>query len=326
MDNIDEYKSIFYEILNGVSSVLHSSFNQIFVKHLSYVELAQFDIKYNLYLDEAKKQGILTFKEKEKEIIKDGLWKENDEIDLEINQKIIQDLSINYSKDYLYSRRKRIKQEIESFQNKISSLKLKKAFFIGQVAEDFANNKTLYYRIVNSFFKDKNCSDLLIKNDDIEDEYEELQKLYYKIQDKLSQDNIKKISLFPFFLNIYSLCQDNVYSFYGRPIIELSNYQVDLASYGRYFKHILSERQDIPKDVLNDPNQIMEWLDINENAKKAGIIGDEETSDGSKSIVGGTAEDLKYLGIKTQERFSLRKELDKRGGKMGAEDLFQLTK
>ena len=326
MENTEEYKSIFFQIINGYTPVYHSCFGHIYLKHLTYIELSQLDVSYTSYLMEAKSKGILTFKEKESQVVRDGLWKDNDEIELDMNQKIVQDLRINYSKDYLASRRKKIKKDIDLFQNKVDALKLKKAYYIGQVAEDFAGVQLIYNKIVNSFFADKKCSQLLIVNDEIDEEYDELRSLYYTTQEKLCQENIKKVALFPFFMNIYTLCQDDAHAFYGKSIVDLTNYQADLASYGRYFKHILSERQDIPKEVLNDPNQIIEWIEIQDNAKKAGIIGDDDTGDGSKSIVGASSEDLKLLGIKTQERFSLRQELEKHGGKLNSDQLYNLTK
>lgn len=326
MENTEEYKSIFFSIINGNSPVYHSYFGHIFIKHLSYVELAEFDTQYNVYLNESKSKGILSYKEKEQQIIRDEFWKSDDEINLEINEKIIQDLKINYSKDYLYSRRQHIKKEIESYQNKINSLRFKKSHYIGQVAEDFANRKLIYNKIINSFFTDKKCLNLLIENDDVDDEkYEELQKLYYINQEKLNADNIKKISLSPFFTNIFYLCEDNAYSFYGKPIVNLSNYQCDLILFGRYFKNIMSQRHDIPKEIANDPNELIEWIEIRDNAEKAGIIGDNNPGDGSMSVVGGTKKDLELLGIKPEQRFSLKKELEKGGGKLTADKLFELT-
>lgn len=326
MENVEEYKSIFFNIINGYSNAFHSQFNQVFIKHLTYIELSELEVKYVEYLNQAKSQGILPYKEKEEQVIFNGLWKQNDEIDLEINEKAIRDLKINYSKDFLYSRRQILKEQIQSFQNKINSLRLKKSYYIGQVAEDFANRKLVYDRITNSFFKNKDCSDLLINNDDIDDEkYEELQRIYYINHEKLSTENIKKIALSPFFTSIYHLCQDNAYSFYGKPIVELTNLQCDLISYGRYFKNLLSQRQDIPKEIMNNPNELMEWIEIRDNAEQAGIIGDNDNADGSKSIVGGTKKDFEMLGIKTEERFSLRKELEKSGGTLNAAKMFELT-
>ncbi len=310
MEKIEEYKSIFFSIINGYSTAFNPTFGQIFIKHLDCIETAKFEVQYDIYLNDAKSQGISTFKQKESQILKDGLWKEDDEINLEINEKIIQDLKINYSKEYLFSRRQNIKKQIESFQNKIGSLRLKKAYFIGQVAEDFANRKLIYDRIINSFFKDESCSIPLIIDNEIEDsEYNQIQKMFYFHQERINIDNIKKIALSPFFTNIYYLCKDDAFSFYGKPIIKLTTYQCDLIFFGNYFKNILSERQDIPREIMNDPNQLIEWIEIRDNAQKAGIIGDDdEKSDGSMSIMGGTKKDLEMLGIATEQKFSLKKE------------------
>lgn len=324
-----EYKSIFFEILNSTSSISHSFFGSIFIKHLSYLEVSDLDIKYNVYLNEAINSGIPTYKEKEKQIISDKLWTDNDEIELIQNQKIVQDLRIDYSKDYLISRRRNTKKQIKEFQSKINSLEFKKSHYIGSVAEEFANKKLMYYRIINSFHINKECTQVLVSQDEIEDDkYEELMDLYIKHNDRFNADNIKKIALYPFFSNIFSLCDDNVYTFFGKPIVQLTNYQTELFYFGRYFKNILSNHSEIPKEVLSNPDELMDWIDIQNNAKKAGIIsdGEDDAQDGSMSVMGATKEDLEALGLKVNQRFNLGEELKKSGGKLNAEQLYNLTK
>ena len=155
MKNFEEYRVIFSEIINRFSPVIHSNFSEIFIKHFTYLEIGELDIKYNTFLNEATKRGLPTYKKREEDIILEGLWSQKDETNLAQNERFVQDLKINYSKDYLHSRRIRLKKDIEESEIKLDGFRLKKDHAIGSTAESFANKKLTYYKIIQSFFKNK---------------------------------------------------------------------------------------------------------------------------------------------------------------------------
>lgn len=322
LDNI-----VFSEILNGYSVLIDSRGVQLYIKHLSYLDTGAIDSKYNQFLEEAIKGGIPKYKDREEFITKEKLWTTSDEIDLNQYEKMIKDLNANYSTEFLYSRRLKLKEQIDQNSQFLSRLKIKKNHYIGNTAEQWASNRLLSNRISASFFSDESLTCKVV-NDDLEDSYfDELFELYHKNRDKLGDSRIKRISLSSFFTNIFYLCADDAYNFYGKPIIKLTDYQINLFAYGRYFKHILSQREDIPKDVMQDPDEILDWIELRNNAEKAKVIGNDQDNKngGGGSIIGATKEDYKRLGIDIGKGSNaLSEALKKKGGTLKADDLMKM--
>lgn len=326
MRELNEYRVIFSEIIGGFSVIHHNQFGPLYIKHLSYLDISNFDVYYHNFFKEARDQKIPTYKEREEYILKNGLWENNDELSLIQNEKMLQDLKITFSKEFLVSKRNKQKIEIESTEQRVNALKLKKNYYIGYTAEAYASNKLHNYRVVNSLYQDSSLSKPFdsLDTDFQEKEFEELCKLYSFFQDRFGGEALKKISISPFFTNIFYLSPDEPNAFYGKPIINLTMYQADLWSYARYFKSIISENSNhIPKEIMNDPDDLMEWIELRNNAKSAGLF-DEKEDAGSSSIPGATKEDLNKLGIKTNAVFNLSEELKKKGGKLSTEDLYNL--
>ena len=103
--------------------------------------------------------------------------------------------------------------------------------------------------------------------------------------------------------------------------------QGELFSYGKYFKHILSEMKNKPHpDVMDDPDKLIELYNVGQNADK--IKQSMENADAS-TVVGATSEDLERMGLKApsdepQQGISLAEEAAKKGGKLSMEDLMNL--
>lgn len=328
--NQEFYRILFSEVINGFTLTNHSVFGQVFIKHFSYVEVGQIDSVYNTYLETAEKQGIPTYKEREKQIIADGFWTQKEEDYINDNEKLVTNLKINISKDYLPSRRKILRSQINEIQKDINKYKLRKDYFIGQTAEHYANKKLTFYKIINSYFKDVESKEKLIQNPDEEirgdESYYELISLYNKYQEKFDSDNMRMLSISPFFTSIFYLSSDDAFSFYGKPIVNLTNYQADLYSYARYYKSVISQfGSSIPNEIKNNPEELSEWVDVRQNATEQKIIGDDNQDGGGGSIVGANSEDLKILGIVVPKKNPLFEELKKKGGTLNKDDLFRLT-
>lgn len=324
MKDGQNYNILFSEIINGYSRLIHNSIGDIFLKHLSYTEISDLDVNYYKFIDIAKKNRFPIYKEREEQIIKDGSWKRGDEIELIEYEKLVQNLKISYSKEFLHSKRLIIKGQIESCNEGLNRLRIKKNYYIGKTAEQWANNKITEYKISNSLFLDDKFTKKII-NDELlsEESHGELLDIYYSCEEKFNSDSIKKLSLSGFFTNIFYLCEDDVMSFYGKPVIKLTDYQVSLFTYARYFKNILSQRSDIPKELASNPDEIINWIELKTNAEKAKVFDEEEVS--ASSLIGATKDDYKRLGIETGSgNNKLNETLKKKGGVLRAEDLMNI--
>ncbi len=322
-----DYHILFSEILNGFSLLVHSFYGDIYLKHFSYLEIGNLDSKYNSFFQQARNKGYPTYKDREEFILKEKLWTQSDESDLVSYDKMLSNLRISHSKDYLHSRRKMYKKQIEDNEQFLNRLIFKKDFYIGNTAEKWASRQLTYYKITNSYFKDLTCKEKLINNEeelDNDDIYFELIKLHNENQEKFNQETVKRLALSPFFCGIFYLSEDNAFNFYGKPIVNLTNYQVDLFQMSKYFKHILSNNPNIPAEVKSNPEELIEWITLQTNAKEQKIIGDD-TKEGNMSIVGATKDDYKRLGIQISDDKKMREALRKHGGNLTKEQLFELN-
>ena len=138
---------------------------------------------------------------------------------------------------------------------------------------------------------------------------------------------LKRIALADFFTNIFYLCDDNVFNFYGKPVINLTFHQIEIYSYGRYFKSILQNSEDkIPEHIAEDPDKLIEWAESSKNVKDVLEKSSVSDKDGAAtSIVGATKEDLAKAGISQDEDvIDLSKKAQEQGGKLTMEDLMKL--
>jgi aryl carrier-like protein len=113
---------------------------------------------------------------------------------------------------------------------------------------------------------------------------------------------------------------------YGKSIVYLTFYQIEIFGYAKYFKNQLSYAKHKPADeYFEDPDKLIEWLESSKNVEE--LL--EKTSNSkadtvSTSIIGATKEDLKKAGLDESNSISLTEEAKKRGGTLSMEDLMKL--
>jgi hypothetical protein len=327
-------KIIFSEIIKGYSKKNIEGIGTLFFKHINNQDSADIDIYNQQFTEKAKSMGLPTEKEQEAYLIKEDLWQESKNKRIIELEKFVNNLKVTKSKLFIKSQIDQINKEIDKNDAELKALKHERKDLIGFTVEDYTFKKINEYYMYVSLFKDEFLKERFFKESD----YEELDnneiilliKNYNEVTNKFSDHNLKKISLMGHFSNIFQLSKDDPFIFYGKPLVELSFYQIELFSYGRYFKNILTNAKTKPPQYLmQDPEGLIEWFEgsknvediLNKNSKVA------QKDNVATSIVGASYEDLKRLGVKTEDKGSdidLAKEAAKKGGKLNMEDLMKL--
>jgi hypothetical protein len=323
------------EILNGYSPIYSEKFGQIFVKHFSNLDNSFVDQEYNKYYQLALQNNLSTLEQREKEIEEEGLWTKENVVKLRESEKILPTLKITKSKLFREIDVKSIQNQIDQTESEISKLKFIKNALIGITAESFANKKSNEFFIYQSLFDDQN----LVKRKFSEDEYNELDPaeihelvdIYNSSKDKFNEKNIKKIAFSPQFSNAFYLCNDDPYSFYGKPVIKLTLYQIDIFANAKYFKSIIqNSSKAVPQEVLTDPDRLVDWFNATKTADQ--LISDaeknlaksgKESGGGGISIVGASSSDLKKIGIESDGNNNLMKMAMAKGGSLNFEDIIR---
>lgn len=336
MDPIEaqrDTRSGFNEIVAGYTPFRFRR-NELFIKHFGAKDQIEIDSIYRGALEKLKERGVPTSEEKSKQLIRDKLWLTDDDEKMKVMVSQVEHLRKTKKLLFLKSQIEEQQKEIDKIEKDYLILLMKKNELFGKTAEFFANKRVSDHCVVNSIYNDASFSEPFFSKSsilDLDDEMmDEITAAYNKAVKKFEELNIKKIALSNLFQNYYYLSK-SVYEFYGRAIVDLTFYQVQLVTFGDYYKNILHEGSNKPPiEVANDPEKLEEWITGAAHAKKVAenTIGKNDDGEGQTftSLVGAKKEDLEHLGMKNKHSntVSLSDKVREKGGRLDKKDLMAL--
>jgi len=322
-----KYKKAFRDIKNGFSEIKVLE-NLFYLKHLSLEDQVDIDQIYDHYFDEAKSRGVPTNDETLKRLIEEKQWTNRQESLIKQEEDLIENFQKQKKTLFLKSEILRINDDIESAQKRLYDLKNTKAAFFNRTAESYAEERVNDFYILKCLYKDKKLSVVAFEEDQFDDIDSEtltcIIKQYSEVYKNINDNTIQHLVLQDFF-NLYMPFAENPNEFFGKSVCELTYNQVKLLIYARFFKNIFQQNDKMPQEIKNDPDKIIDYVNANENAKKA-IENKNNKENQATSIVGATSEDLEYIGIKAkgQKTLSLADEAKKKGGSLSMDDMMKL--
>tara|TARA_B100000519_G_scaffold15442_1_gene11394 strand:- start:1222 stop:2214 length:993 start_codon:yes stop_codon:yes gene_type:complete len=320
-------KLIFSEIIEGYSFVPSKLFGDLKIKHINNFDAAKTDIKNHYYFEKAVSQGLEKREDKIDYLIKEKLWDPEKDKQAKRLEDMLKGMRKTKSKLILQTQIDAINKDIEENELQLSAILAEKETIIGFTAEEYAQRRINEYYMYISIL-DEN-GNRLFKEDEFqeldEEQVAEIMTVYSKNNEKFKAEVLKKIALADFFTNIFYLCEDNVFNFYGKPVINLTFYQIEIYSYGRYFKSLIQNSEDkIPDHIVEDPDKLIEWAQSSKNVKEVLEKNSGEEA-GASSIMGATKEDLAKAGVnQDQDVIDLSKKAEEQGGRLSMDDLMKL--
>jgi len=248
---------IYHDIANGYT---YNSEKDSYIRHFTESDSAKTEITKRKYLFEAEKAGLLSEKEKLELLDSYGHWTKEQE--KEYKEALEELNSLRYSLKRLI-----IPLQVQDMEGKIEA-KIKEInekfsdryTLLGTTREQFANNKASINHIIKSFYKDSRLLIPFLSEEEFDYTTDAEIEVFINIYDEAhriyTEKNIKRIAVCPFFLNSYLLAGDDIFSFWGKPIYQLTIYQLSLLQKGRYYKNILSE-----PGVISPPEEFYDNLD-----------------------------------------------------------------
>ena len=323
-----ELKLVFSEIVEGYSLTRSELFGDLKIKHINNYDSAKTDIKNNYYFEKAVSQGLPKREEKLEYLIKEKLWDPEKDKEADRLKEMLKGMNRTKSKLFLQAQIDAIKKDIVDNEIKLSNILAEKESVIGFTAEEYANRRINEYYMHISIL-DEEGKQLFGENefDELEqDQVNDIMQVYEKNNRKFKAEILKKISLADFFTNIFYLCEDNVFNFYGKPVIDLTFYQIEIYSYGRYFKSIIQNSEEkIPDHIVEDPDKLIEWAESSKNVKEVLEKTSGDAESGASSIIGATKQDLAKAGIdENQDVIDLSQKAQEKGGRLTMEDMMKL--
>ena len=327
----EELRLVYGEIVRGSSYFYSEKYDEVIIKHLTQHDTEMLDVKKLKYKRLAEKKGLPTEKERVQDLIKDKLWTQQNERDIESARDFVSKMEDTKKKMALKSERKRVQESIDAEIDKLEKLLMEKNDLVGLTSESYSDKKVNDYYIYLSLFKDMKFKEPLFSEEEFDEvsekDLEVIIMHFNKISRRFEQRNIKRIALSHFFLNNFYLCKDNPFIYYGKPVVDLSYHQADLFSFGRYYKQIMQDMKNpVTSEMMDDPDKLTDQYEIEQN--KNSVLKEDGKSGEASTIVGATKEDLDALGVSaTQdigETVDLNDELAKKGGTMSMEDIMKL--
>ena len=328
--NQEESKILYHDVLNGYSFYNDNKI-AFYIKHFSTKDLNIVNKRKIEIENKAKKIGLLSEEIQLQNLISKDSWSKDKEEEIAKLQDFIKNLK--YTKTKLITSRdtEAIGIQLKENESKLNEILKERQEVLGITLESYTNKKINEYYVFVSLYKDEFLKKRLLDSQEFEDlEYDELYELYTKYNmglSKLNEKNLKKIALSGFFLNSFYLCDDNPYTFFGKPIIDLTFIQTELFAYAKYFKSIITNSSTkIPDNIISDPEALIDWYEGSKNATQAANNmkkkNPEETL--GSSFIGASKEDLKKMGMKNTDNISLTEEAKKKGGSLSFQDLIKL--
>lgn len=325
----ENLKIVFSEILRGYTIVDSSTFGKVRVKHFTNFDSAELDIKNRFFYEKAVSQGLPTRKQRVDYLLKENIWNEKRNKEILNLKSLIAGLQNSKSKVFLQVHIDEINRNLKENQAKLSALNLEKEKLIGFCAEAYSERRINEHYMYNALLTEKGSK--LFTEEEFgeldESKVVELIGIYNKSTNKFNSTNLKKLSVSGFFTNLFYLCENNPYSFFGESIVKLTFYQIELFGYARYYKSLMENSDNKPpEEIAQDPEKLVEWFESAKSAKETLDKSKTAGTEGSaSSLVGATKADLKRLGLDNpNETINLAKKAAEKGGKLNMEDLMKL--
>jgi len=325
MKNSDEYYiSLIGEAFDGYTETSFEG-ETIFLKHVSIKDQRYLHKYYEKYKKIALAKGLDCEEDRLKTIKDDGMWSSADDSKISSLEFEVKNLQRTAKALPLRSQRENIQKDVDSKILTLTELKLKRKEIIGKTAEDYATQRSADEILRFLLFKDEKLKKHFFSDEEFGDlEAWQILKLA-EIQDKLAKTisdiNIQKAVLRPFFQMYLSFCE-NPYSFYEKPVTHLTIFQLKVLLYGRMFHNIFQYTEDIPDDIKQDPEKLMAF---SESQRNKGVSKDLVRDDADGSVLfGATNEDIKDLEG-SRGGVSLSDEIEKHGGKLDMKQMMRLA-
>lgn len=246
----------------------HSGFGGYYLSHPTRKEFLESEAVYYEILNEARLAGLFFCDEIQETLKKFNLWHENDAVRLKQLEDKIDDYKVAIFENMAQSRtREVIRKELIGVEQEIHSLKERLHQWDQYTAESVAGYARFQFLLINNivdlhgrqvYFDDLLDQQVAILND--------LSARYHK--DQPAETALREISHTDPWRNQWSL-SSNVYETFGKPTLELTNSQMALCLWSRFYDSIY-QCHDAPHDTaINDDDVVDGWLIVQRRKRES---------------------------------------------------------
>lgn len=325
--NEEFYISLVSEVFDGYSEVDFMG-RQMFIKHFSVRDQRHIQRVYEKYKNTAINRGVETEAQILKRLKDDGIWLEEDDLKIEMLLSEIKNLKNTQKNLFIPSQREAMQKDIREKNIEIFQLEKNRREIVGQTAEGYASSRSSQEMLKYFIFDGPDLKNKILTDEEFDElddnDFLKLNSIHSDVMSKMSEENLQHAVLRPFFGMYLSQCE-NIGTFYGKPVIDLSAYQMKLALFAKMFFNIFQHVDDIPDNIRDDPEKLLMFSESqrNKGSSKKFIKDDADAT----AIFGANREDMKSLASDKDANavVSLSEELKKSGGKLNMEQIIKMA-
>jgi hypothetical protein len=267
---------------------------RVYIKHLSHFEYIQYEELSDQYRKEAE-ESIPNEKNKLKYLIDNNLWNNDKETEIERQRDYIMRLQEGrktFSQPSMLANHDKL---ISEESGKLTRMLTERFNLLGLTAEMYAERQINDYYMLHNLFVDDRLVTPLFSEEEFEDlsddDVSNITQCYDTAIKGCSEDYIRRLSVQDFFMRYYTLCDNNISFFYGKPICQLTHYQVSLGNYAKYYRSLIEnyDLSNMTPEKRQDPEEIEKFVNVKKNADKALEKG--------MAPVNMSKDDIKTLGL-----------------------------
>ena len=249
LKNPKECRNAYRDILQGYT---HIPKEDKYIKHFAEADLGLLESIYSSYKIEAVEMGLMTEFDKLEFLKEDEFWTQIEEDEYIQAKQNLADTISHMGKIVIPEQREKFKEEIEKEEEVFREISRKRDEIVNPTVESYCNKKINEDYVYRAFYKDEQ----LLEPYYTKEEYSELSyrevgaivQEYNQAISAYSEKNIKRIAVNTFFLNAFMMSDNDPVKFYGKSILEMTVYQMNLYTRGKFCKSILQESEMGPPD------------------------------------------------------------------------------
>ena len=307
-----KYRRLFKDIVKGYCNVVYKG-ETYYAKHFKELDFGILEEEGERQKKNAEEKGLQTEAQKIEMLTKAGHWDQQDEDEYKSLGEKLSNLRLTASKIFIASQRKGIESDIKTTEEKYIPLQKSRQELIGVTAEQFADKKKNEIFVRLSLFKDKKLKTPLFGEEEYEnmtpDELAEVIFAFNSAMGELDDKVTAAIATQPFFMNAFFLCKDNPEIYYGKAVVDLTSYQVELFSKGTFYKSILTKGKLPPESYYDDIDKLINWYELQSDRGGGGSAAEDpegrrtskSTNSQATGIVGATKEEAEAFASKEGE-------------------------
>ena len=206
-------EKLFKEIRLGFSSFIYEE-KRCFVKHASYDQTDILNESYEEYYNKAKSKGVMTEKELLETLEEQEVWSQKDEELFEKKEIEMKNLKKTSANLIVKAHKESFKKRIKDIEEKVLKHRKKRNSLVKNTVEEYAHKRANEIFMFHSLFKDRDFKEKLFSKEEFDHlnkiELGEIYFIYNKAIEEYSQDNIRQISIEPFFTSLFNLFDKDV--------------------------------------------------------------------------------------------------------------------